>query len=276
MSGFDDRTLGAYVDGELSAEETLAIDAALGSDAGLRARIAAIREATLAAHAALAPIEREPVPERLIEAVRRGVPRARIFALPGVKLQAPRGRRFMAPLAAAASLVIAAMIGVFASGLLGSSAPDEVTYEDSWVDQVKRSFEVYAGIYQTEDRALVDMDGTEGGDQIGAWFGQQLNRQLEVPDLSAFGLTLKGGRLVIVQGKPSAQILYVSEDGSPVALSVVPSVGRDQVISAQHGETINLLHWRARNYGYALIGSLALDTMKSLADEIAPRMSPAA
>ena len=102
-----------------------------------------------------------------------------------------------------------------------------------------------------------------------------MNRQLEVPNLSSHGLTLKGGRLLIVAGKPSSQFLYVSENGSPVALSVVPSTGRDQLISAQGSDKANLLHWRARNYGYALIGNLTLDIMKDIANEIAPRRSPA-
>jgi anti-sigma factor RsiW len=277
MVGLDDRALGAYVDGELPVDEARAIDAALGSDAGLRARIAAIREATLAARAAFAAIEREPVPERLIAAVRQRKPETRLLALPGVGLAKGRGRRFAVPLAAAATVLIAAAIGVFASGLIGSRAPDQVAYEDSWLDQVKRSYERYAKVDESETRALVDVDadGAGGGEQLGAWFGEHLERQLEVPDLSAHGLILKGGRLLIVEGKPSAQILYVTEDGSPVALSVVPSVGRDQVISAQGGENANLLHWRARNYGYALIGNLTLDTMKDIADKIAPRLSPA-
>lgn len=277
MSGFDDRTLGAYVDGELSVDDARAIDAALGSDAGLRARIAAIREATLAARAAFAAVERETVPERLIAAVRKNRPEIRLHPLPGVGFRKVRERRVALPLAAAAAVVVAALIGVFASGLTGSDAPDQIAYEDSWLDQVKRSYEGYAKVDQGESHPLVDVDagGVGGGEQLGAWFGEQLNRQLEVPDLSEQGLTLKGGRLLIVEGKPSAQILYMAADGSPVALSVVPSVGRDQVISAQGGDTANLLHWRARNYGYALIGNLTLDAMRDLANKIAPRQNPA-
>ncbi len=277
MVGFDDKTLGAYVDGELSVDEARAIDAALGSDPGLRARIAAIREATLATRAAFALVEREAVPERLIAAVRRHPPRRRAVALPKLDLAHLRDRRVMAPVAAAAALLIAAVIGVFASGLTDSSAPDQVAYEDSWLDQVKRSYEGYAKVDHAETQTRVDVDtlGSGGGEQLGAWFGEHLDRQLDVPDLSTHGLLLKGGRLLIVEGRPSAQILYVTESGSPVALSVVPSIGRDQVISAQGGEDANLIYWRARNYGYALIGDLTLETMKELADEIAPRQSPA-
>ncbi len=279
MGGIDDRALGAYVDGELSIDEARAIDAALGSDAGLRARIAAIREATLAARAAFAGVEREPVPERLTAAVRQRQPEAHLLALPGVNFAKVRERRFAVPMVATAAVLIAAVIGVFASGVTGSRAPDQVAYEDSWLDQVKLSYEGYAKVDQNESHPLVDVDvdadGAGGGEQLGAWFGEHLNRQLEVPDLSHQGLTLKGGRLLIVEGKPSAQILYVTEEGLPVALSVVPSIGRDLVISAQGGEDANLLHWRVRNYGYALIGNLTLDTMRELADKIAPRQSPA-
>ncbi|MSO69145.1 MAG: anti-sigma factor [Alphaproteobacteria bacterium] len=275
MTGFDDRTLGAYVDGELSIDEARFVDIALSSDAGLRARIAAIREATLAARAAFASVEREAVPEHLLITVRQGAPKTRVFPLPGVNLYHVRGHRFAIPIAVAASVTVVAGLGVLASGLIGSDPANQVAYEDSWLDQVRQSYEGYADIGQEDSPALVDADGASGGEQLGAWFGDQLNRQREVPDLSSHGLTLKGGRLIIVAGKPSAQFLYVSETGSPVALSVVPSTGRDQLISAQGGDKANLLHWRARNYGYALIGNLTLDTMRDLANEIAPRRSPA-
>ena len=74
-------------------------------------------------------------------------------------------------------------------------------------------------------------------------------------------------------GEPSAQIIYATKDGAPVALAVVASRGPDELISARTGDGINLLHWRARDFGYALIGALDLKTLERLADEIAPRRS---
>lgn len=152
MTGFDDRTLGAYVEGELSVDDARMIDTALNSDAGLRARIAAIREATLAARAAFSAVELEPIPERLMLAVRQRAPQARVFALPGVHLGNVR-HRFAIPVAAAAILVVAG-IGVLASGLIDSDTPDQIAYEDSWLDQVKRSYKGYAEVDQNDTRGL--------------------------------------------------------------------------------------------------------------------------
>lgn len=273
MARFSDETLGAYVDGELPPEDARAVARAEATDPQVRSRIEALRSVSHLVHQSLAGYEREPVPHHLKVAFarlarRHGYRRSR---WPAALALGARGQRWMFGLAgAAAAIVIALGLGAYISGVIRVNDSSLETYEDAWIEQVKRSYDVYAGIYRAEARTMVDVDGEE----LGVWFGEKLNRQLAVPDLTTHGLTLKGGRLVIVAGQPSAQFLYVAEDGSPFALSVVPSAGQDQLVSARQDKTITLLHWRTRNYGYALIGNLELDAMRSLADEIAPQLTP--
>lgn len=282
MTRFDDKTLGAYVDGEASAEEVRAIDAVLGSDAGLRARIAALREVSLAARAAFAPIEREAVPDRLVDAVRSAGRGASVYRLtrlprwlhpPRLYALRVRRRRLSLPLAGAASLAAAVLIGVSSAGLLSGSEREGVAYEDTWLEQIRRSYDAYAALEPPAGETPDEVEGTDDIEKVGAFFSQRLDHPIIVPDLSAHGLTLKGGRVLIADGEPSAQIIYATKDGAPVALAVVASRGPDELIAARSVDNVNLLHWRARDFGYALIGALDLKTLKRLADEIAPRRS---
>jgi anti-sigma factor RsiW len=280
MSRFDDTTLGAYVDGELPLSAAAAIARAEASDPALRARIEALRALGAAARNSFATIEREALPAALahrldqVTAARTGTGENRSARWLASLLGRPLVRRLAG---ACAAILLALGAGAYASGLLQvGTTPSDETYEDGWIEQVKRSYDIYADIFRREARPMVDVDGLDGGAELGAWFGPKLNRTLAVPDLSPHGLTLMGGRLVIVAGQPSAQFLYVTADGFPFALSVVPSAGSDQRVSARQHESVTLLHWRAKNYGYALIGNLAPDAMRSLADEIAPQLSPGA
>jgi len=65
MTGIGDEMLGAYIDGELSAEEQLQVEQALAADPALRRRLERLRRSDGLVRGAFAEIEGEPVPERL-------------------------------------------------------------------------------------------------------------------------------------------------------------------------------------------------------------------
>lgn len=71
-STFDDQTLAAYVDGELDAATRTLIETAAHADPDLGARLKAQQDlkALLTGH--YAPVADEPLPERLLETIRRG------------------------------------------------------------------------------------------------------------------------------------------------------------------------------------------------------------
>ena len=69
---YPDETLMAYVDNEVDSEVRLEIDAAMVGDPALAARIAQQRALVGKLQAAYAPIAAEPIPSRLLDAVRNG------------------------------------------------------------------------------------------------------------------------------------------------------------------------------------------------------------
>ncbi len=66
---YDDETLGRYIDGELDARTTSALEAAMLRDGALAARVAALREVSLGLRGEFAEMLSEDVPERLRRAV---------------------------------------------------------------------------------------------------------------------------------------------------------------------------------------------------------------
>lgn len=66
---YDDETLGRYVDGELDARTTSALEAAMLRDGALAERVAALREVSLGLRGEFAGVLSEDVPERLRQAV---------------------------------------------------------------------------------------------------------------------------------------------------------------------------------------------------------------
>ena len=72
---FDDDTLMAYADGELSAEERAEIERALAADPGLSERLEAHQRMRTLLSGAYSDAMDEPVPERLLTAVRGPAPR---------------------------------------------------------------------------------------------------------------------------------------------------------------------------------------------------------
>lgn len=99
-----DEMLMAYADGELTPEETTALEQLLRQDAALRARLEPFLRTGRHLSNAFAPVLREPVPSRLIAAIQR----------------APRAHRASAtalPLAGLRETLAAAAAAVFPSGL---------------------------------------------------------------------------------------------------------------------------------------------------------------
>lgn len=70
MTRFSDETLMAFVDRELDAASTAALEAAIARDPELAARVARQRNLRFAVHAAYEPVLEEPMPQRLLDATR--------------------------------------------------------------------------------------------------------------------------------------------------------------------------------------------------------------
>jgi anti-sigma factor RsiW len=280
MSGarIDTAILMAYVDGEVDIETARDIERSLANDAEARARVAQLRHSAQLARAAFADALYEPVPEAMKAAILNAPDKVVAFSpRAGGAATGRYGvlRRWALPMAATlAGIVIGLGFGhlddVFEVPPL--TAAGMSPQRAAWLDQVVNFHKVYTGIYEGQERALVDISGEEPP-KLESWFGERLKRDLKVPDLTALDHALQGGRLLVVGGRPAAQIVYVSHEGKPLALSILPQPGRDRQPTFERRNGTNVLHWRTADYSYALIGTAERELMFRIADQVAPTLS---
>ncbi len=68
------------------------------------------------------------------------------------------------------------------------------------------------------------------------------------------GLTFKRAQLLGFTGKPLVQISYLREDGTPVALCIIPAGPEAQGLNMGSAEGLDLARWNTPGYGFLLIG----------------------
>lgn len=120
---FPDEVLMAYADDELDAPTRAAVDAAMASDPEIARRIARHKALRGRLHSAFNKVLEEPVPARLLTAVRAEPTGARKSNV--VTLHRPQARRWMWPqwTAIAASLLVGLLVGRLALLRTGSTGP---------------------------------------------------------------------------------------------------------------------------------------------------------
>jgi anti-sigma factor RsiW len=269
----DDETLMAWCDGELDKAASARVAAAIAKDSKLAARAAIFRRTGELARGALASVVNEPVPQRLIDAINATPASARILTF------APRGQTNAAPSrnhrgalgwAVAASILVLAMLG--AGGVVTGRIEPPTGLQlvaadtDRWLDNVAGAYDIYAGTKESEGRLLVDFTA-EDVPQLAKRFGANLNRNLAIPDLAPLGFELQGGRMVVVGGRPGAQLLYTNAAGELVGLSIAFSRSKDREARIDKRGDVNLVHWHRNGYGYAFSGRIEPARLKALADQ---------
>jgi anti-sigma factor RsiW len=112
----------------------------------------------------------------------------------------------------AASLTLflsGAAAGVYGERLLGTPVTIETAAAiDSLPGQSKTAFLVYA----SEKRHPVEV-GADQEDHLVTWLGKRLDYKLVAPDLKGLGFSLVGGRLLPVNGKAGAMLMYQDAAG---------------------------------------------------------------
>ncbi len=261
---FDDETLMAYADGALDGALAARVARAALADRRVRARIEIFRRTAMLARAALAPVVDEPVPARLVAAVRE----AKAGSVVPFRPKAGNLRRPLvwAVAASVALFVVLGAGGVFTGRIQPQIGGLELASTDRWLDNVAGFYNVAEATQASEGRLLVDFT-TEDMPELGKWFGAKLNRNLALPDLSAQGFALQGGRMLVVGGRPAAQLLYKNGANEVVGLVIAFSERREQTPRADLRQGVNVVHWHRGGYAYAFAGRIDSQRLRGLADQ---------
>lgn len=293
MSRPDDVMLMAYVDGEVDAGTAREIEAAIGNDPTLRARVALFRESASLTRGAFTEVLHEPIPDRLLAAIRNPGAAAAVATQPAPALDnivalrpaatAPRGTGLRTASWAAAAAIAA--VAIFAAGQKSgfvrfeaatptpiqqaSVSPDS----ERWLENLAGYYREYDATLQREQRLLVDF-GAEHIGELEKWFSARLNRQIAVPDLTQFGYQAQGGRFVVVAGKPAAQFLYAGENKELIQLVVAVSDLPERGGRHDKRGDVNIVHWRENGYAYAFVGKVDGQRLWRMADVTWTKLKP--
>ena len=242
----DDADVHAYADGQLAPERAAAVDAALAQDPELALRVAGIRAQNAALRDALDPMLAEPIPERLLAAASAPVEAGGRGAL--ARTVRP-GRWLATGFAVAATLVVGVGLGWYTRGALLEQAGTPTTFA--------RQAAFTHALYAADARRPVEVWASEEKSLV-TWLTKRLDSPMHVPDLSALGYSLVGGRLVAGNEKPTALLMYENPDKERLSLQI-----RKQVVPG--GETafryavengVGVFYWIDDDCSYALTGTL--------------------
>jgi anti-sigma factor RsiW len=288
MQKHSDEALVAYLDGELDNTERRHVEAWLDADPGVRDRLAALAQATELARNAYAEIVNEPLPERLIAAARgetlaAGQQEAEILVLrPNNAAAQVRARRWHIGMAAAAGLfgIVFGGAGTYVGmGLLNRANPEAeqklvaATTNNIWLDNA-------AGYYKLAvnagDNMLVDVPASNDTREAWQKISQSLPQQVRFPDLKPWGLNLRGARLVVVEGRPAAQLVYNTDNKEigPLTLVIGASKQPDTAPAISKRQDLTLMHWRHAGRAYALVGRGDLGYLWGITKDVAYQLDP--
>ncbi|WP_417263786.1 hypothetical protein [Celeribacter sp.] len=95
-------------------------------------------------------------------------------------------------------------------------------------------------------------------DHLKGWLSNRLGSEVRIPDLTAKGLTLVGGRLLPFEQGAAAQFMHEDGQGTRVTLYLTPTA--DEAKSAMRygaSDSLTMLHWQGGTWHSAWSGLTA-------------------
>lgn len=252
-----DEDLHAYVDGELSDERRIEVEAYLSNNPAAFERVQVYQEQKQAIKILFSSVLNEPTPDRLLIAAQSGlsapkeIPTSRW--VPTWSLQRFAASFFLA--------IGSGAIGWVAHGELSESNPaisvaqvDRIIPSPSIVSQgLAHQAAIAHVVYSPDIKRPVEV-GADQEDQLVAWLSKRLNADVRPPSLGALGFELIGGRLLPGANGPVAQFMYHDVTGQRLTLyvSTENTTNKDTAFRFSQEGPVNVFYWIDGKFGYAI------------------------
>ena len=286
MQKRSDEQLVAYLDGELELAEQREVEAWLDSDPAARDQLAELALSAKLLRRAFDEVLHEPLPERLIAAAHAGTVAAaagpQILPFPprlaANRFAGSRWRRLGLPIAASLLALLVGGGGTYlgmgkfgvggGAGTVGQQELGAAAANNLWLDNAAGYFKLLAS---AGDNPLVDIPATGDNREALQKISQSLPQQVRLPDLKPWGLNFRGARLIVVEGRPAAELVYTTDNKAigPLALIIGSSNQPDSPPTFDHRQDVNLIYWRHQGRAYALVGQADIGYLWGIANDVA-------
>jgi anti-sigma factor RsiW len=237
----------AYLDGELSAADSVAFEAALEACPECRQRL----EAGWAMSGLLRELPIEPAPDLLrarIERELRGIA-GRSQGQAREQAREKAGER-MRSMAMAASLIVAVGIGWLGGTLTGRFSPGD--------DELVSTYLRVASSDHAVDVASTDRH------TVKPWFAGRIDYSPPVHDLTGQGFPLEGGRVDVMGGRKVSVLVY-RRNQHRIALSLWPSSSGNEPATVSVRNGFALADWRHGGFEMHAVSDIAPAEMSAFA-----------
>ena len=174
-------------------------------------------------------------------------------------------------IAAAASIALTVFGGGVITGAILGREPTQVAVDPgtrNWMEAVAQ----YVSLFTPQTLAGMPSDEAArdaGLRRVSAALGISLSRD----KLALSSLAFRGTQLLQLEGKPLAQIAFLSETGKPVAICIIRTTRPAEAPAPDHRHGLNLVHWIEKGYGFMVIGDLPQDALQRISQEARQRLS---
>jgi anti-sigma factor RsiW len=233
--------LHAFADGELQGEEKISVERLVAENDEARKVVANIHYQKSELHKAFDHVLEEPVPAALLSAANQ------------------KSATRLLPYLAAACAAMLFMIG----GSVGWYANQQTNTQqvESLPARALNSYVVYA----PEMKHAVEVPGAEAG-HLDAWLSKRIGVKFAIPDLTAKGYSLVGGRLLAEGDKPAGLLMY--EDGNKQRLAIYIAANdkhTNVAMKVERRDNLVSCYWVEPDMVYALAGEQPTAEMLDLA-----------
>jgi anti-sigma factor RsiW len=271
----------AYIDGEVSASERDLMDRALQSDPKARERLDILsrggRPFPDAFDLLLQAAPEDRLQAMFADIVGRGAsPSSQSRPTPDsedktVIPMRPRreARSGLALWQMAAAAAILAL--VFAGGLLAGGmfeAPQQVAEKVGWREAAAR----YVSLFSKETLEGMPTDPQQRQANL-KQIETSLGLSLSGERIASASLSFEGSQLLQIEGKPLAQIAYLRDGRTPVALCITRTAMPTAGPATEQRYGLNVVHWVANGYGFMVLGKVPESDLAKIAADFRSRFS---
>jgi anti-sigma factor RsiW len=238
--------LHAYIDGGLPEARRSEVELYIERHPDEASRLAAYRAQNEALRALYDPVLDEPVPQRLTR-------------------RPPTLLRYAAVVA---WLALGGIIGWVAHDYGASDLRADMP---SWA---KRAAVAHV-VYSPEVRHPVEVAADQEAHLV-TWLSKRLGADLKVPQLSALGYGLVGGRLLPGDHGPVAQFMYQDGKGQRLTLYVRTNAEDTQETAFRYARdnNVGVFYWLDHKLGYALSGEMDKAELLKVATAVYRQLNP--